>query len=210
MSKYFLEAYVYLIVQTNNVVLNGLIDSNKELNMNNMKNNRKLLAALTLGVVLAGCQSQPSEEAVDTAAAEVIESGSHDVAGMTDSAVKSEEALAAEAAQALLSLTVFYFDFDQANVMSNSYDALQAHAAFLNSNPAAAIRLEGHADERGTREYNIALGERRAKAVEKFLLVNGVSASQIETISYGEENPAEGGHGEGSWAKNRRVEIVYK
>lgn len=178
--------------------------------MKKMTGNTKLLAALVLGVTLAGCQSQPTEEAVDTAGAEVIESGTHDVAGMTDSAIQSEEALSAEAAQALLSMTVFYFDFDQAIVKSEAYDALQAHATFLVNNPAAAIRLEGHADERGTREYNIALGERRAKAVEKFLLVNGVSVSQLETISYGEESPVSSGHEEDSWAKNRRVEIVYK
>ncbi|MBL4608904.1 MAG: OmpA family protein, partial [Pseudomonadales bacterium] len=126
--------------------------------MKKMSGNAKLLAALFLGAVLAGCQSQPTEEAVDTAAAEVIDSGTHEVSGMSDSAVKSQEELAAETAQALLSMTVFYFDFDQAIVKSDAYDALQAHAAFLSNNPAAAIRLEGHADERGTREYNIALG----------------------------------------------------
>jgi len=178
--------------------------------MKKMTSNAKFLAALVLGATLAGCQSQPTEEAVDTAAAEVLESGTHEVSGMTDSAVKSQEKLAAEAAQALLDMTVFYFDFDQAIVKTDAYDVLQAHATFLSTNPAAAVRLKGHADERGTREYNIALGERRAKAVEKLLLVNGVSADQIETVSYGEERPVEGGHNEGSWAKNRRVELVYK
>ena len=71
------------------------------------------------------------------------------------------------------------------------------------------MRLEGHADERGTREYNVALSERRSQAVEKFLRVQGVSSSQIDVVSYGEEKPAASGHSEMDWAKNRRVEINY-
>ena len=73
-----------------------------------------------------------------------------------------------------------------------------------------SIRLEGHADERGTREYNLALGERRANAVRAYLVAQGASRSQIEVISYGEEKPANSGHNESSWAENRRVEIVYR
>ena len=86
---------------------------------------------------------------------------------------------------------------------------LRAHAQHLNTNPNAMVRLEGHADERGTREYNVALGERRGNAVAKYLRLNGVSASQMEVISYGEEKPVAYGHDEQSWAANRRVELVY-
>jgi len=106
--------------------------------------------------------------------------------------------------------TVFYFDFDKSVVKAEGFADLEGHARYLAANPTAKVRLDGHADERGTREYNMALGERRGNAVARFLVVNGVSSSQIEVISYGEEKPAMIGHNEGSWAKNRRVELSYE
>ncbi|SIS58777.1 peptidoglycan-associated lipoprotein Pal [Neptunomonas antarctica] len=105
--------------------------------------------------------------------------------------------------------TVFYFDFDTSSVRNDSIADLEAHAQYLSMNPTAAVRVEGHADERGTREYNMALGERRAKAVERFLAVNGVSAGQVESISYGEEKPAMMGSDDSSLSQNRRVELKY-
>ncbi|MGB0224123.1 MULTISPECIES: peptidoglycan-associated lipoprotein Pal [unclassified Marinobacterium] len=105
--------------------------------------------------------------------------------------------------------TVFYFDFDQAVVKQEGFSDLEAHAKYLSNNPGATVRLEGHADERGTREYNIALGEQRANAVARLLMVNGAGSNQIETISYGEEKPAMLGHTEAEWALNRRVELSY-
>ena len=105
--------------------------------------------------------------------------------------------------------TVFYFDFDQAVVKQEGFSDLEAHAKYLSNNPGATVRLEGHADERGTREYNIALGEQRANAVARLLMVNGAGSNQIETISYGEEKPAMLGHTESEWALNRRVELSY-
>lgn len=102
-----------------------------------------------------------------------------------------------------------YFAFDDSSVPAAAFETLRAHANHLKANAGAKLRLEGHGDERGTREYNVALGERRAQAVEKFLRVQGVSASQIETVSYGEEKPAAYGHDEMSWAKNRRVQLNY-
>ena len=81
---------------------------------------------------------------------------------------------------------------------------------FLSSNPASKVLLEGHCDERGTKEYNIALGEKRAKAISSFLVVNGVSKSQIEVLSYGEERPANSAHNDAAWSQNRRVYIEYK
>ncbi|MBR9830002.1 MAG: peptidoglycan-associated lipoprotein Pal [Oceanospirillales bacterium] len=105
--------------------------------------------------------------------------------------------------------TVFYFDFDRAVVRQEGFTDLEAHARYLAQNPAASVRLEGHADERGTREYNIALGERRAQSVERLLVVNGASANQVETVSYGEEKPAVLGHDATSWSQNRRVELKY-
>lgn len=105
--------------------------------------------------------------------------------------------------------TVFYFDFDKAVVRQQGFADLEAHARYLAQNPTASVRLEGHADERGTREYNMALGERRAKSVERLLMVNGATANQVEAISYGEEKPAVIGHDAASWDKNRRVELKY-
>ncbi|OMH38773.1 peptidoglycan-associated lipoprotein Pal [Motiliproteus sp. MSK22-1] len=110
----------------------------------------------------------------------------------------------------VMSLTsVFYFDFDQAVVRAEAFADLSAHAKFLVDNPSQLVVLEGHADERGTREYNMALGERRAKAISRYLTVQGVSNSQIEIVSYGEERPAVIGHSEDAWGQNRRVEIKY-
>ena len=102
--------------------------------------------------------------------------------------------------------TVFYFDFDQSILKQESRAALKIHAARLAANPTS-VRLLGHADERGTREYNMALGERRAQAVRDFLILNGVNAGMLEAISYGEERPAVVMSDEVSWAQNRRVEM---
>jgi peptidoglycan-associated lipoprotein len=88
-------------------------------------------------------------------------------------------------------------------------DIIEAHGKYLANNPSFKVRLEGHTDERGSREYNLALGERRARSVEQLLKLQGVSANQIEIISYGEEMPSAFGHDESSWQLNRRVELVY-
>jgi peptidoglycan-associated lipoprotein len=104
--------------------------------------------------------------------------------------------------------SVVYFDFDQSTLTPQSRALLLAHADRLKG-ASVSVRLEGHADERGSREYNMALGERRANAVRDFLVVQGVSASSLEVISYGEERPAVSGSGESSWSQNRRVEVKY-
>jgi len=102
--------------------------------------------------------------------------------------------------------TVFYFDFDESTLSSATRAALDAQAAYLRGTNSS-VRLEGHADERGTREYNLALGERRAKAVADYLAIQGVSRSRMEVVSYGEERPVALGSDESSWAANRRVEL---
>ena len=104
---------------------------------------------------------------------------------------------------------VFYFDYDSSIVRDSDRETLAAHAEYMAGHPSASVRLEGHTDERGSREYNIALGERRANAVRQLLLFNGVSADQVQTVSYGEERPAALGHDEDSWSLNRRVEMIY-
>jgi peptidoglycan-associated lipoprotein len=87
---------------------------------------------------------------------------------------------------------------------------LEEHGNFIAANGEVEVRLEGHTDERGSREYNIALGDRRAQSVRRVLLFQGASTDQIDTVSYGEEKPAVEGHDEAAWSKNRRVELVYK
>lgn len=108
-----------------------------------------------------------------------------------------------------LSKRVLYFDFDSSKITDEQRQIIDAHAAFLSRNPDVSIVLEGHADERGTREYNLALGERRAKAVEQLLLVQGVTGDQIQVISFGEERPVALESNESAWRLNRRVEILY-
>ncbi len=108
-----------------------------------------------------------------------------------------------------LSKRVIYFDYDK-DVVKAEYTALiQAHANYLSQNRSRKIRLEGHADERGSREYNMALGQRRADAVRKATAVLGVGNERIETLSFGEDKPKATGHDEAAWAQNRRVEIRY-
>ena len=104
---------------------------------------------------------------------------------------------------------MIYFDFDQSELRSEYADLLARHAARLSNSSRTKVRLEGHADERGSREYNIGLGERRAQAVRRMLLIQGATAEQISTVSFGEERPAAMGSDEESYALNRRVEIKY-
>jgi peptidoglycan-associated lipoprotein len=109
----------------------------------------------------------------------------------------------------LLATRIVYFDFDSNEIKGEAADVVAAHAKYLATNAGARVRLEGHTDERGSGEYNIGLGERRAQAVRHALLLQGVREDQVSTVSYGEERPAVPGHDEAAWAKNRRVEIVY-
>ena len=113
-------------------------------------------------------------------------------------------------AQNALRQTVFYFDFDVAEFKPADRETLPFHARDLAANSSKRVRLEGHADERGTREYNLALGERRANGILNYLIVNGASRSQIEVVSYGEERPAQAGQTESAYSRNRRVEVVAR
>ncbi|RDJ00323.1 peptidoglycan-associated lipoprotein Pal [Dyella solisilvae] len=110
---------------------------------------------------------------------------------------------------ACLRQRVVYFDFDKYEIRPEFQQIMACHAKYLQDRPMAQIRLEGHTDERGTREYNLGLGERRGNAVSSALQSNGGSASQISVISFGKEKPVCREHNEDCWSKNRRVEIVY-
>jgi peptidoglycan-associated lipoprotein len=105
--------------------------------------------------------------------------------------------------------TVIYFDFDRSDIRPEFASLINAHARHLGGATGTRVRLEGHTDERGSREYNIALGERRAQAVRRALMLQGAADKQLTTVSYGEERPAAEGSDEAAYEKNRRVEIVY-
>lgn len=109
----------------------------------------------------------------------------------------------------ILSKRVIYFEYNQDTVKSEFTEVIQAHAKYLNDNRGRKVRLEGHADERGSREYNMALGQRRGDAVRRATTILGVGNDRIETVSFGEDKPRSTGHDEAAWAQNRRVEIVY-
>jgi len=169
------------------------------------------LLILTLSGLVA-CSST-SEEA-ENQATEVAssESGIDATTRRTQELEAEAQARAAAAEErmmrAALNTTVFYFDFDVAEFRAADRDVLTYHARDLAANPNKEIRLEGHADERGTGEYNLALGERRAEGILNYLIVNGAARSQIEVVSYGEERPADRGTSESAYQRNRRVEIV--
>jgi len=160
--------------------------------------NRNHLIALIAAASIAGCSSTPEDtNAGSTAGADTT---SYESTTSADTSAQVDPALQGR---------VVYFDFDKYDIRYDSEAVLSAHAAYLSANPGARVRVEGHADERGTREYNMALGERRAKAAAAYLASKGASSSQIEVISYGEERPAALGHEESSWAQNRRAELQY-
>ena len=132
-----------------------------------------------------------------------------DVAGDTTAMAPTDVGgPSATTGQKIQELNTVYFAFDSFVLTGDSKNILKMSAAWMKSNPSKNVQIEGHTDERGTTEYNLALGERRSGAVKDFLISQGVPASQLSTISYGEERPASEGHDESAWAKNRRAEFV--
>jgi peptidoglycan-associated lipoprotein len=154
-------------------------------------------AALALAMAVAvGCSSKGGE---GTGEGAVDPNAGYNAGGSGVDGSMSEEA-------ALRAITTFYFEYDSSDLKPEAMRALDVHAKDLKANGNRVV-LEGHTDERGTREYNMALGERRAKAVQRYLVLQGVSPAQLELVSYGEERPVATGNDEQSWAQNRRVEL---
>lgn len=187
----------------------------------------KIFVAASSALALVACsQVTPKPGDIAGELPEVVEAGSEQAAAVeaAAAAAAAEEeaarasALAAEEALKLhplddpsspLAKRVIYFAFDSSTLNPEGLELIAAHAAYLADNPGVAVRLVGHADERGSREYNLGLGERRAQAVERLLLLGSVAATQLQMVSYGEESAVAFGHDEDSWWQNRRVEIVY-
>ncbi|MEI6414323.1 MAG: peptidoglycan-associated lipoprotein Pal [Pseudomonadota bacterium] len=178
-----------------------------------------LMAVVTLTALLLGCSSTPKtaggEDGATGAAGGYGGSGSGGSGGSGADIRSGPDGAGNWAANALndpnspLSKRVIYFEFDSSDIRSDFLPVLRIHAKFLNTNKGMVVNLEGHCDERGSREYNLALGERRSNAVKRFLQAEGVPSGQLNGVSYGSERPADPGHSEASWSQNRRVELAY-
>jgi peptidoglycan-associated lipoprotein len=184
------------------VVEDGLKRKNKE---ETMKSAWRIILALTVTLALAACQTTPEAETApepEPEAPKVETKPAPDPHDYTDSRNFDNP-------ESLLSKRVVYFDFDKSVVRPEYRGIVSAHAAYLAAHGSARMTLEGHADERGTREYNLGLGERRGNAVSGLMSAQGGRGSQMTTVSYGEERPTCRVSDEECWSLNRRVEIVY-
>ena len=172
-----------------------------------------VLAVAVLSLGLAACQKPTKPDDTGAATADTGAAGSSSGLGGDASAAGGTTATAlTPQQQALAELqqkSVVYFEYDSSEIRSEYVPVVAAHASYLVKYPTARVRLEGHADERGSREYNIGLGERRAQTVRRALLVQGVAEAQLTTVSYGEERPAVEGSDEAAYGQNRRVELVH-
>ena len=169
------------------------------------------IALLMAGVVLlSGCPKKHNVIEPPTAGTQVPGSSSTTPGeGPSTSGRALDSDAAAQGGMGAAAKRIIYFDFDKSEIKPEFADVIAAHARNLTSHPNLHIKLEGNTDERGTREYNIGLGERRAQAVRRALMLQGVSQSQLTTVSFGAERPAVEGDDEAAWAQNRRVELVY-
>jgi peptidoglycan-associated lipoprotein len=182
-----------------------------------MKNLSYIVLALVFAVGVAACgggaavQEPPvDEQSTSSSGSSSAETGAADSGSMTgesmsDASAQLQMAMAGERPSALR----VHFEFDSSSIDSESRGIIEAHAAYLAAKPDVLLSLEGHADERGTREYNLALGERRGQAVRRILRLLGIDSQRLNAISYGEENPVATGHDESAWRLNRRVEFIY-
>ncbi len=168
----------------------------------------KLLTIAIFAISLGACASQniPDPEPDGSSAGNGGEFGNTD--GFDDGTFGEPEEIPFDSDDGELAM-VIYFDFDQSEIRPEDQATLEGHANRMANNGSDSVRLEGHADERGSREYNIGLGERRSQAVRRLLMIQGASAGQISTVSFGEERPVAFGSDEISYAQNRRVEIRY-
>ena len=165
-----------------------------------------LLVALAL---LAACATQEAPTPVPPPAPQAQPQPTAPVAKPAPRPAPQQAPVAAAAKPAAPVLRSIHFDFDKSDIRDEFRAVLEANAAYLRANPSLTLRIEGNCDERGSREYNVALGQRRAEAIARSLRILGVAGERMEPISYGEEKPRCTGHDEACWAQNRRGDIVY-
>ena len=170
---------------------------------------RTLIVAILAGAVLAACKQTPEVEEVEPIEEPMVEVITAPPEPAEPPRVDRDGNPVDVATGRPLGRT-FYFEFDQARLSERDLRVLAMHAEYLRDFRNRSVLIEGHCDERGTREYNLALGERRAQAVQQYLSSAGVRSSQIEIVSYGEERPVDPGDTESAYAKNRRAEMVYR
>jgi peptidoglycan-associated lipoprotein len=178
---------------------------------------KKYLLVLLMAFVMVACDAnvKPDGESADGGSSESGSGAEAGSIGGGDStsgsalSVSYDKSAINDSASVLAERTI-YFDFDSSSVDGDYVELVKHHGKYLALNADASIRLEGHTDERGTREYNVALADRRAQAVKRLLMFQGASSGQITIISYGEEKPAADGQDEESWRLNRRAELVYQ
>jgi peptidoglycan-associated lipoprotein len=168
----------------------------------------RFLLALVIAVSISACKT--TEPAPETTPAEPTETKTPEVTTAPAPDPRDyTDARNFDNSESLLSKRVIYFDFDKSEIKAEYRPIVAAHAAYASSHGSARITLEGHADERGTREYNLGLGERRGNAVSGLLSAAGARGNQLDTVSYGEERPVCRVSDDSCWSQNRRVEIVY-
>lgn len=172
----------------------------------------RILLALVIALAISGCKTTKPETDTTPAATDTTDSTSK-AGEVTTSAAPDprdySDARNFDNSESLLSKRVIYFDFDKSEVKSEYRAIIAAHATYVSNHSSARVTLEGHADERGTREYNLGLGERRGNGVSGLLSAAGAMGGQLDTVSYGEERPVCRVSDESCWWQNRRVEIVY-
>ena len=171
----------------------------------------QVLAVAVLALGVAACQKPKQTKPDDQGPATTTQDGGATTSGVGPGGGAGGTTLTPQqqALAAIKDRSIVYFDYDSSEIRAEFVEVVTAHAAYLVKYPTARVRLEGHTDERGSREYNIGLGERRAQVVRRALMLQGVSEAQITTVSYGEERPAAPGSDEAAYAQNRRVELVY-
>lgn len=186
-----------------------------------MKFNKTYLAlAMTAVLITTGCSSTEEEGLADSTQGTDASTSGYNDGSMSGSQFGSGSGSSFGSGSHLgpefsdpnnpLSKQVIYFEIDSSQVKQDYVSVVAAHARYLAAHPNQHVILSGHADERGSSEYNIALGEQRSKSVERMMRSQGVTASQLEVVSYGEEKPATAGHDESAWQMNRRVEVGYQ
>ena len=178
---------------------------------------KKLTITALVAIFLVGCQSTPTTAPVEDKSGATA-AGTPGTGGASTSGTQSGGVSGSTTGTGanplrdpnnILSKRSVYFEFDSFSVADQYKPIVEAHARYLAANRTARVTLQGHADERGSREYNIALGQKRADAVKRAMTLMGVQDVVIETVSYGKEKPKREGHDEAAWAENRRVDIVY-